>query len=45
MTNTNIEQIQNDILELTNKIEVVKQNLLVLEKQLTEKKYKLILTM
>jgi hypothetical protein len=34
MTNTNIEQIQNDILELTNKIEVVKQN--VLEIQFSE---------
>jgi hypothetical protein len=34
MTNTNIEQIQNEILELTNKIEVVKQN--VLEIQFSE---------
>jgi len=34
MTNTNIEQIQNDILELTKKIEVVKQN--VLEIQFSE---------
>ena len=34
MTNTNIEQIQNDILELTNKIESVKQN--VLEIQFSE---------
>jgi hypothetical protein len=34
MTNTNIEQIQNDILELTNKIELVKQN--VLEIQFSE---------
>jgi hypothetical protein len=34
MKNTNIEQIQNDILELTNKIEVVKQN--VLEIQFSE---------
>lgn len=34
MTKTNIEQIQNDILELTNKIESVKQN--VLEIQFSE---------
>jgi hypothetical protein len=34
MKNTNIEQIQNEILELTNKIELVKQN--VLEIQFSE---------
>ena len=37
MKNTNIEQIQNDILELTNKIEVVKQNLSVLENSESQK--------
>ena len=45
MTHQTIEQIQNEVLELTNKIESVKENLSVLEKQLTEKKYKLILKM
>jgi hypothetical protein len=33
MKNQTIEQIQNEVLELTNKIESVKQNLSVLEKQ------------
>ena len=33
MENQTIEQIQNEVLELTNKIESVKQNLSVLEKQ------------
>ena len=37
MTNTNIEQIQNDILELTNKIESVKENLSVLENSESQK--------
>ena len=37
MTHQTIEQIQNEVLELTNKIESVKQNLSVLEKQESQK--------
>ena len=37
MTHQTIEQIQNDVLELTNQIELVKQNLSVLEKQESQK--------
>lgn len=37
MTPQTIEQIQNEVLELTNKIESVKQNLSVLEKQESQK--------
>jgi hypothetical protein len=37
MKNQTIEQIQNEVLELTNKIESVKQNLSVLEKQESQK--------
>ena len=37
MTHQTIEQIQNEVLELTNKIESVKENLSVLEKQESQK--------
>ena len=37
MTHQTIEKIQNEVLELTNKIESVKQNLSVLEKQESQK--------
>ena len=37
MENKTIEQIQNEVLELTNKIESVKQNLSELEKQESNK--------
>ena len=37
MENKTIEQIQNEVLELTNKIESVKQNLSELEKQESQK--------
>jgi hypothetical protein len=37
MTPQTIEQIQNEVLELTNKIESVKENLSVLEKQESQK--------
>lgn len=37
MENKTIEQIQNEVLELTNKIELVKQNLSELQKQESQK--------